>query len=480
MTFSFTDVGAVLPEIIVAVYACAVLLIEPFLPKDRREILAYFGLAALGLAFYGTSQVMWTQLPVMNGMFILDPFSNFFKLVLYIAAAMTILLSMDYLKREGIELGEYYAFLLFATCGMMILVSASNLITVFLGLELMSISFYVLAGFKRFEERSLEAAAKYFILGSFSSGILLFGISLLFGLSGTTDLQGLAQQFRETGAGNPAWVLAMILLVVGFGFKIAAVPFHMWTPDVYEGAPTPVTAFLSVGSKAASFAVFLRVFIEALDGIQADWRPLLILLSVATIVLGNVVALVQTNIKRMLAYSSIAHAGYALIGLVVGGAMGIFSLMLYMLIYVFMTMGAFGVVTLIRKSGEEGDEINDLAGLARRDRLTAFAMLIFMFSLAGIPPTAGFVAKFYIFMAAVDAHLTWLVIVGVIFTAVSAYFYLKVVMVMYMKEPEGSVQAITSPGAVMALTAAAVAVLLIGIYPGPFLDFAQNALLQLK
>jgi NADH-quinone oxidoreductase subunit N len=480
MNFSVTEIGAVLPEIIVAVYACAIILIEPFLPKERREVLAYFGFAALGLAFWGTTRIMWADLTVMNGMFVLDPFANFFKLILYVAAAMTILLSMGYLKRERIELGEYYAFILFATCGMMLLVSASDLITVFLGLELMSITFYILAGFKRFEEKSLEAAAKYFILGSFSSGIQLFGISLLYGLSGTTNLQALAPHLHGAELQNPAWILAMILLVVGFGFKIAAVPFHMWTPDVYEGAPTPVTAFLSVGSKAASFAVFLRVFIEALGGMQADWRLLLIFLSVVTIVMGNVVALVQTNVKRMLAYSSIAHAGYAMIGLVVGDSLGVFSLMIYMLIYAFMTVGAFGVVMLLRREGVEGDEIRDFAGLARKDRMTAFAMLVFMFSLAGIPPTAGFVAKFYIFMAAVHAHLTWLVVLGVAFSAVSAYFYLRVVMVMYMKEPDEAVQVAAPPGVVMVLAVAAAVVLLLGIYPGPFLDYAQEAVLRFR
>jgi NADH-quinone oxidoreductase subunit N len=479
-TFSITDIGAVIPEIIVAVYACAILLIEPFLPKERREILAYFGLAALGLAFYATLQLMWADLSVLNGMVILDPFGNFFKLLLYIAAAMTILLSMGYLKREGIELGEYYAFVLLATCGMMIMVSASDLITVFLGLELMSITFYILAGFKRFEAKSLEASAKYFILGSFSSGILLFGISLLYGLSGTTNLEALALHLRGEEIGNPAWILAMILFIVGFGFKVAVVPFHMWTPDVYEGAPTPVTAFLSVGSKAASFAVFLRVFIEALGGIQPDWRVLLILLSVVTIVLGNVVALVQTNIKRMLAYSSIAHAGYAIIGLIVGDRLGIVSLMVYMGVYAFMTLGAFGVVMLLRRGGVEGDEIADFAGLAGKNRLAALAMLIFMFSLAGIPPTAGFIAKFYVFMAAVNAGLTWLVVLAVIFTAVSAYFYLRVVMVMYMKEPDEAVRLVAPPAAVMALAVAAAAVLLIGIYPGPFLDLAQNAVLNIR
>jgi len=433
----------------------------------------------VGLAFYATVHLMGVDLSVLNGMFILDPFGNFFKLLLYAAAAMTILFSMGYLKREGIDLGEYHAFILLATCGMMILVSASDLLTVFLGLELTSISFYILAGFKRFEAKSLEASAKYFILGSFSSGILLFGISLLYGLSGTTNLEALALHLRGDETSNPGWILAAILLVVGFGFKVAIVPFHMWTPDVYEGAPTPVTAFLSVGSKAASFAVFLRVFVEALGGIQTDWRPLLILLAVVTIVLGNVVALVQTNIKRMLAYSSIAHAGYALIGLIVGDRIGIMSLMVYMLTYIFMTLGAFGVVMLLRRGEVEGDEIEDFAGLAGKNRVAAFAMLIFMFSLAGIPPTAGFIAKFYIFMAAVNVHLTWLVVLAVIFSAVSAYFYLRVVMVMYMKEADDAVQVVAPPAAVMALAVAAAAVLVIGIYPGPFLDYAQSAVLRI-
>jgi len=479
-TFSATDIGAVIPEIIVAVYACAILLIEPFIPKDRRAIPAYFGLAALGLAFYATVNLMWADLSVLNGMFVLDPFGNFFKLLIYVAAAMTILLSMGYLKREGIDLGEYYAFVLLSACGMMILISASDLITVFLGLELMSIPLYLLAGFKRFEAKSLEASAKYFILGSFSSGILLFGISLLYGLSGTTNLEALGLHLRTEGLGNQAWILAMTLLIAGFGFKIAAVPFHMWTPDVYEGAPTPVTAFLSVGSKAASFAVFLRVFVGTLGEIQPDWRLFLIFLAVVTIVLGNVVALVQTNIKRMLAYSSIAHAGYALIGLIAGDRVGIVSLMIYMLVYTVMTLGAFGVVTLLRRGGVEGDEIADLAGLAGKNRLAALAMLIFMFSLAGIPPTAGFIGKFYIFMAAVNAHLTWLAVLGVVFSAVSAYFYLRVVMVIYMKEPDEAVRWIAPPAAVTVLAVAAAAVLLIGIYPGPFLDLAQNAVLKIR
>jgi NADH-quinone oxidoreductase subunit N len=482
MILTWADIGAVLPEMLVSAYACAILILSAFLPRERGDLFAVSSLVALALAGLATALLMWVDLPVMSGLFILDPYSNFFKLVLYGAAAITILLSHAYLKQEHIHLGEYYAFILFATSGMMVMVSAADLLMVFLGLELTALSFYILAGFKRFEQKSLEAAAKYFVLGSFSSGILLFGISLIYGLAGTTNLEALAQRLPSlagTGALDPAWIMAMILLVVGFGFKISAVPFHMWTPDVYEGAPTPVTAYLSVGSKAASFAVFLRVFLEALGGMKENWRMLLIILSVVTIFLGNIVAIVQTNIKRMLAYSSIAHAGYAMIGLLVGSRLGIVSLMLYMLVYAFMNLGAFGMVILLRKGGLEGTEISDFTGLAKQNRLAAFTMLVFMFSLAGIPPTAGFVGKFYVFMAAVQADLAWLAVLGVIGTAISAYFYLKVVMVMYMKEPTGPVEFSTPGAAVLGLAMAVVAVLVVGVFPGPVLDYVQQAALRI-
>jgi NADH-quinone oxidoreductase subunit N len=351
----------------------------------------------------------------------------------------------------------------------------------------MSLSLYILSGFKRYERRSIEASAKYFVLGSFSSGVLLFGISLLYGLSGSTQLEDMGRVFQtfKTEA-DPALLLAMILLVVGFGFKVAAVPFHMWTPDVYEGAPTSVTAYMSVATKAASFAAFLRVFMEALGPIEDSWKTLLIALSVITMVVGNVVAIVQTNIKRMLAYSSIAHAGYALIGLVVGTDLGIFSLMLYMAIYAFMNLGAFGVVILLRQGQQQttlqpdsgDDEISNFTGLARNHRLAAFVMLVFMFSLTGIPPTAGFVAKFYIFMAAVDTGLVWLAVVGVLFSAVSAYYYLRVVMLMYMKEPESQAKLAVSPAITVALWVATLVILGVGVYPNPLVEYAQSALLK--
>ncbi len=477
MTPSLVDVLGILPELVIAGFACLILLLEAFIQRpSKRLLLPLTTLLGLIIATSLTINSMWSSTAVMSGTFLIDPYSNFFKLALYISSFLTILLSLNYLRQEKIDIGEYYAFLLFALCGMMIMVSAGDLLVVFLGLELTAISIYILAGFKRFEKKSMEAAAKYFVLGSFSSAILLFGISLLYGLSGTTNITELGQSIVLAKSGlEPAWILALILLVVGFGFKVSAVPFHMWTPDVYEGAPTPITAFLSVASKGASFAIFLRVFMEAFGGIQDNWRILLIVLAIATIFFGNIVALLQTNIKRMLAYSSIAHAGYALIGIIVGSHMGTFSLMLYMLIYVFMNMGAFGVVIQLRKNGLESDDIEDFAGLAKRNRLTAFIMLVFMFALAGIPPTAGFIGKFYIFMGAVEANLAWLAVLGVVGSAISAYFYLKVIMVMYMKEPNENTTLSTDKPAIIALTITAIAVIFLGIYPAPVIEFTNQA-----
>src|SRR5213592_4112029 len=397
------------------------------------------------------------------------------------------LLAKAHLKLEEIDLGEFNAFILLSLSGMMVMVSGRDLLVIYLGLELMSISLYIMAGFKRFERRSMEASAKYFILGSLSSGILLYGISLLYGRTGSTMLSGIKAGLAGLPPHDPILLLAMILLVVGFGFKVSAVPFHMWTPDVYEGAPTSVTAYLAVASKAASFAAFVRVFLGALGGLKEDWQLLLVAVCVATLILGNVVAIVQTNIKRMLAYSSIAHAGYALIGLAVADAFGTASVMLYLAIYAFMTLGAFTVVTMLRRGGLEGDEIDDFTGLAKRNKWAALVMLLFMISLTGIPPTGGLIAKFYVFMAAVSAGMTGLAVLAVIFAAVSAYYYLRVVMVMYMRDPGETagtpgynVRVVTSPATIAVLLVASIAVLILGVFPDTLVKAAQSAVLPLK
>ena len=492
MTFvSTADLLAILPELLVMAGGCLVLVLDPLTPQDRKDWLAYFSLGTLGAAFVVSYWFMgaFTGLPrpAFSGLYVLDAYGTFWKLLLIVVSGLVILMAKAHLKLEEIDLPEFYAFILLSLSGMMVMVSGADLLVIYLGLELMSLCLYVMAGFKRYEFRPLEAAAKYFILGSFSSGILLYGISLLFGRTGSTTLAGIRDGIAGLPASDPILLLAMGLLVVGFGFKVAAVPFHMWTPNVYEGSPTSVTAYMAVASKAASFAAFLRVFLEALGGMKESWRMLLVAVCVATMILGNVVAIVQTNIKRMLAYSSIAHAGYALIGLVVADAFGTASVMLYLAIYAFMNLGAFTVVTMLRRGGVEGDEIDDFTGLARRNKWAALVMLLFMFSLAGIPPTGGFIAKFYVFMAAVGAGMTWLAVLAVVFAAVSAYFYLRVVMVMYMQEPGEAagtpgydVRVVASPATIAVLLVAVIGVIVLGVFPDPLIQAAQSAILPLK
>jgi NADH-quinone oxidoreductase subunit N len=465
-----------LPETILIATALTVLIFDLFLEKDRKFLLGWYSLSGVLLAAYASYQLMGNSGAFFGGTFQLDPFSTFFKFVFYIACGLGILLSLNYLKIEDIQRGEYYALMLFATTGMMLMASAGDLIILYLGLELMALSIYILAGFMRRDNRSNEAAIKYLVLGAFSSGIMIYGMSLLYGLSGTTNLAGILAFLRTADLTNPVIFLAMIMLVVSFGFKVAAAPFHMWVPDVYEGAPTSVTAFMSAGPKVAGFAVLLRVFLYAFGPMHDHITVVLSGLAVLTMAVGNIMALSQTSIKRMLAYSSIAHAGYALVGLAAGGPEGAASVMLYVFIYALMNMGAFGVVIMLRKSGERGEEIADFAGLGKTNKIAAFLMLIFMFSLTGIPPLAGFMGKFYIFKSAVQAGLVWLAVAGVLFSAVSAYFYLRVVMVMYMSEPKASFEISTSPSLALALAISAIAVVVIGVYPADLLNYARASI----
>ncbi len=491
MSISLQDLLAILPELIVIGAACLVLALDPILEAAKKDVLAWLTLGALAMCIGVTASHMTGHTYAFSNMVILDSYAAFWKLLLYIVTGLTVLLSLAYLKAERLSIGEYYGFILLALAGMMVMVSGADLLTIYLGTELMSLSLYVMAGLKRTEPRSLEASAKYFVLGAFSSGILLYGISLLFGLAGSTRLSAIADAITTQGTTNPILSLSLVLLAVGFGFKLAVVPFHMWTPDVYQGSPTSVTAFMAVASKAASFGAFLRVFVEGLGGASADWSVLFTIICLATLALGNLVAIVQTSIKRMLAYSSIAHAGYALIGVVVAGGHrgdgaggGFASVLLYIAIYSFMTLGAFALVGMLRKEGQESENIEDYAGLAKREPLAAFFMLVFLVSLAGIPPTAGFIGKFYIFMAAVNGGMTWLAVVAVIFAAISAFYYLRIVMVMYMREPEGTAAAQsrleTSPALSFVLACALAGVVLLGLFPNGLWSLASQAAPLLK
>lgn len=491
MTFPLQDLMAILPELLIIGTACLILALDPILAADKKDLLAWLTLGALAMCMGLTSARLTGQTYAFSNLVVLDSYGAFWKLLLYIVTGLTVLLSLAYLKAERLSIGEYYGFILLALAGMMVMVSGADLLTIYLGTELMSLSLYVMAGLKRTEARSLEASAKYFVLGAFSSGVLLYGISLLFGVAGSTRLSVIAEAIAAQGPTNPMLSLALVLLAVGFGFKLAVVPFHMWTPDVYQGAPTSVTAFMAVASKAASFGAFLRVFVDGLGGASADWSVLFTIICLATLALGNLVAIVQTSIKRMLAYSSIAHAGYALIGVVVaaghrgeGASSGFPSVLLYIAVYSFMTLGAFALVGMLRKEGQESENIEDYAGLAKREPLAAFFMLVFLVSLAGIPPTAGFIGKFYIFMAAVNSGMTWLAVVAVIFAAISAFYYLRIVMVMYMREAEGSQASHsrleTSPALSLVLACALAGVVLLGLFPNGLWSLATHAAPLLK
>jgi NADH-quinone oxidoreductase subunit N len=409
-----------------------------------------------------------------SGQYLSDPFALFFKIVFLVSAALILLMSIGYLKVEGVDKGEFYGLILFATLGMMLMASAVDLLILYIGLETMSISIYILAGFLKKERRSNEAALKYLLMGGFSSAVILYGIVMLYGLTGALGLKDIALALTADKLTNPALILAMVMLAAGFGFKIAAVPFHMYIPDVYEGAPTPVAALLSAASEIAGLAILLRVFLVAIPGLQVRWALLFYVLSLLTMTVGNVVAIAQSNIKRMLAYSSIAHIGYLLIGVVAGRELGISATLLYTLVYALMTLGAFAMVILLCVGEVKGERIDDFTGLAQRSPMAAAVMLIFLLSLAGVPPTAGFVGKLYLFGAAIERGYVWLAVIAVVNSAISLFYYMKVAMAMYMRDvpPAGLALSPSRPLRV-ALFVAVAGTLAIGIYPGPFLDLAR-------
>jgi NADH-quinone oxidoreductase subunit N len=411
-------------------------------------------------------------------MFTSDGYALFFKITFMIIAFLTVLISMGYAHREGIDFGEYYALILFATLGMMLMAAGTHLIIIFLGLETMSISIYILAGMMREDPKSVESALKYFLLGAFATGFLLYGIALLYGATGSLYLKDIAAYISSKNLlRNPMLLMSLVFLTIGFGFKIASVPFHMWTPDVYEGAPTSITAFMATGVKAAGFSALVRVFFSALPAFRPDWTSIMWVIALATMTLGNIVAISQTNIKRMLAYSSIAHAGYILVAFVAGNDLGTSGILFYLMAYAFMNLGAFTVVILLGKKGEENTLIKDYAGIGFKYPFLAAAMTIFLLSMAGIPPLGGFMAKFYVFSAAVKEKFYWLAILGVLNSAVSVYYYLRVTVLMYFRESEREITGLQfSPASVFALILAVIGTLYMGIFPANVLSFAQKSI----
>ncbi|MFI5167588.1 MAG: NADH-quinone oxidoreductase subunit N [Thermoanaerobaculales bacterium] len=474
------DLVALMPELVLAALAMVLLLAGLAAGKRQHRLLgagAVFALAATTLALWLASGAVSPGARFFAGMFALDHFAVFFKVLFIVSSALAILLSLDYLERHDYRPGEYHALVLFSTVGMMTMASGTSLAVIYVGLELMALSSYVLAGYFRREVKSHEAAAKYFVLGALSSGVLLYGLSLLYGTTGTLDLNELAAAVGS-GRASAATMVGVALLACGFLFKVAAVPFHVWTPDVYEGAPTPITAFLSVGPKAAAFAIFLRVFLGGLGPLDAQWRWLVGGAAVLTMVWGNIAALTQKNVKRLLAYSSIAHAGYVLVGLVAGGPAGVQSVLFYLLTYTVTNFGAFAFVVMLESRGYAGETVQDYAGLATKHPMAAFGMLLFMLSLGGIPPTAGFMGKLYLFAAAVNAGYIWLVVVAVLMSAVSLYYYFSIVLQMYLREGADAQPAplVATPWTERVIWACGLAVLVVGLLPAPFLAAARATL----
>lgn len=463
-------------ELVIAASALLVLAMDIFAPRNRGVASAWVTLAGTCLALAVAYQQWGNWGYGFNAMVILDKYATFFNVIFLIGTGLTVFISTGYLRREGVGRGEYYFLILCATLGMMLMAAGTDLVVIFLGVELLSLSLYVLVGFTRARAESNESSLKYLLLGAFATGFLLYGIALIYGAAGTTNLQRIGAALAQRRVENPPLLLAGTgMLLVGLGFKVAAVPFHMWVPDVYDGAPTAITAFLSAGPKAAGFAALLRVLVSALDPLRPEWSAALWVLAALTMSVGNLAAISQQSIKRMLAYSSIAHAGYVLVALTAMNDQGVSSALFYLFVYTFMNIGAFAVVILVSRQGEEGLDVRDYAGLASRNPALALAMTVFMLSLAGFPPTAGFLGKFYVFGAAVKAGYVSLAVIGVLNSLVSVYFYLGVVVTMYMKNPAEDAQPVAvGPSAKFATGLAAIATLAIGIAPSWCLDLARE------
>ncbi|MDO9068521.1 MAG: NADH-quinone oxidoreductase subunit N [Deltaproteobacteria bacterium] len=468
----------ILPEIFLSVLAMVLLLLNVFSPGGQKSYLAYISFIGIIAAAVLVGAGWGGHIESFSGSVVLDNFATFFKMIFLVAAGLSVLIADQYMDREGCNHGELYPLLLFAVVGMMLMASGTDLMTIFLGLEVMSVSLYVLAGFNRTNQKSNEAGLKYFLLGAFSTGFMLYGMALIYGATGTTRIQKIAEVAGQMTmpTANIMLVAGLLLMLTGFLFKVAAAPFHMWTPDVYEGAPTPITAFMSAGPKAAGFAAALRILLVALPTLQVEWSQLLWIIAVLTMTVGNITALRQDNIKRMLAYSSIAHAGYCLVGFAAGNGTGTAGILFYMLSYAFMNIGAFAIVILVGKKGETNGNVMDFTGFGFKHPVLAVAMTVFLFSLAGMPPTAGFIGKFYLFSGAIQKGYIWLAVIGVLNSAASVYYYLRVMVYMYMKDPteEYDWVKVTAPIA-LALIIAVAGSMIPGIVPSFILDYAQQA-----
>ncbi len=467
------------PEILLTLAGALLMVLEAITAPDGKRklgVIAFFSLlGALVLSVVAYADPG----PAFSGMLSIDGFATFFRVLVCGVGLLTILISTNYLQQEKAETGEYYALLLFSIVGQCLMATANELIMIFIGLEVSSIASYIMAGFLRDDRRNNESALKYFLLGSFATAFLLYGVAWIYGLTGTTNLTEIraAIMAGRIEEGNVMLLAATAMMFVGFAFKVSAAPFQMWAPDVYQGAPAPVSGFMSAGPKAAAFAMFLRVIMTAFEPVKESWEPLLWISALATMILGNFAALRQTNIKRLLAYSSIAHAGYIMVALTTHSNIGTAAAMFYLAAYAFMNIGAFAVVTHVARRGERYVEVSDFAGLGVRQPLTAALLTIFLLSLIGVPLTGGFFGKFYIFKAALDANLVWLTVLGLLNSAVAAYYYLRIIVVMYMHSPDETSGELPVPsmGVAVTLWGSALATILLGVFPSFVLDFAGKS-----
>ncbi|MBI1746698.1 MAG: NADH-quinone oxidoreductase subunit N [Acidobacteria bacterium] len=480
---------AVIPEIVLSLAGIVIMLLAPIVEPESRGRLGYLAFIGTVLAGAATAPLWNKSMVAFNGMITVDNYGTFLRLIFILIAALSILLSVHFNRREEINHGEYFALILFATAGMSLMAAGTDLIIIFLGLEILSIATYVLAGFKRSDVKSNESSLKYFLLGSFSTAFLLYGIAFAYGATGSTNLQNIRQALGAATQGtrllgpqtNTLLLLSLALLIAGFGFKVATVPFHIWTPDVYEGAPTPVTTFMAVGPKAAGFAAFLRLLLTAMPAYHWYWAGILWILAALTMTLGNVVALVQPNLKRMLAYSSIAHAGYILIGMAAGRELNASPILFYILAYTLMSVGAFAVVLTVSGKGDLRVNLDDYAGLGFQQPVLSFALSLCLLSLAGIPLTAGFMGKFYLFTTAVQAGYVGLVIIAALNSVVSVFYYVRPVIYMFMRESTSPAPEISVPvPVIITLIITTIGTLWLGIFPAGFIQLAKESLLALK
>jgi NADH-quinone oxidoreductase subunit N len=476
-TFSWMTLAPAVPEIVLLVLVCTLLLVDLFIPDEDRHV--SYWLALLALASCALLCFLTIGLPTrvtFQGMFVADLMSQMLKVATLVSVAATLIYGRSYLQLRGLLRGEFLSLALFATLGMMVMISAHHFLTLYLGLELMTLSIYAMVALQRDSVRATEAAMKYFVLGALASGLLLYGLSMLYGATGSLELTRVAYAIEHGQAHTRLSVFGLVFIVAGIAFKLGAVPFHMWIPDVYHGASTPATLFIGAAPKLAAFAFIMRLLANGLQGMTSDWQLMLVILAVASIGLGNVVAIAQTNLKRMLAYSTISHMGFLVLGILAGTDNGYSSALFYVVAYVLMTLASFGMILLLSRAGFEAEDIDDFKGLNRKSKWYAFMMLIVMFSLAGIPPAVGFFAKLAVLQAVLDAGYTWLVVYAVLMSVIGAFYYLRVVKVMYMDEPAGEITIDSRADMRWVLSANGLAILALGILPAPLMDLCARAI----